>query len=183
MSNIIIDTLHMKDVENNEYIIYPRTHIKAVVNENGENIEEIVADLVKENIGEVTEDTFATKEELTNYLPLTGGKINGDITANSYYFYSNITSSSGVCGQISGNSSFIKLDTYPPNGSGRTLQIFNQNGRENIEEALQLLDNVNLQSYSILHTGNSAKVVTTDTDPGAGSATTYAEGTVICVYE
>lgn len=109
-------------------------------------------------------------------LPLTGGTLSGELKLNN-----------GL-GRFSANESSTNMYAYTPDKAEekrRWLNLYNTNYKPNIGEALCLgyLENGTLKTSTVLHTGNSSPVVPTNVDPGVGASVTYADGTVIFVYE
>ena len=119
----------------------------------------------------------------TGYLPLDGSKpMSGALKFSNEY--GRLKAANGewltiICNEVAddtniSNCRYIQLNTAKHNAT-----------KGNIRKALQLREIVddNETSYDILHTGNSAPCVVTDTDLEVGSATSYADGTIIFVKE
>ena len=70
-----IETLHSEDSNGGKYLIYPRTHTKAVINEKGQNIEELINDTLLNAGGRVFVDT--EPEETENFAPVNADTLSG----------------------------------------------------------------------------------------------------------
>lgn len=114
-------------------------------------------------------DGKAASSHTHSYLPLTGGSLSSDLTVNDG---SVITKNNtyGFTSTISGGSVNLCNNTLSLTPGSTTIAGSIKNSGETT-------------GGTVLHTGNSAMVKTTTTDPGAGVSSSYSNGTIILVYE
>lgn len=120
-----IETLRAKNANDEEYLVYPRTLVKCVVDENGNNLEDKMVEFIETEFG----DHFATKEALdekADNLTYEGNVLalkSGDTTLSS------VEITSGSSGEIPKNVLFAKGVTSAgietPNLDASTLEGHN----------------------------------------------------------
>lgn len=113
----------------------------------------------------------ASNESLEDYLPLLGGVLKGELG----FDFGNCK----VALIPSENRLFFRvLHDINIDTSYTDFVISNTEVRLN-----RVVDGTLISEEVILHTGNSAPVVPLSTDPGVGASVSYADNTVIVVYE
>lgn len=110
--------------------------------------------------------------DITNFLPLTGGKLTGALE---------VSLDGNGKAQFFGNGATAFMTAV--NSAGTVNRQVRVKASGDINSCLDIYDAINKVSYTGLHTGNSSPVVPTNVDPGVGASVTYADGTVIFVYE
>lgn len=95
-----IENLKAKNSNDEEYIVYPRTLIKCVTNENGDNLQDLISDTILEADGRVYVD-YGSHEETDEYVPVNADTLDGQEA--SYYAtaksVSDITDGTTVVGE------------------------------------------------------------------------------------
>lgn len=71
-----IETLKAKNSNDEEYIVYPRTLIKCVTNEHGDNLQDLISDTILEADGRVYVD-YGSHEETDEYVPVNADTLDG----------------------------------------------------------------------------------------------------------
>ncbi len=77
-----IDTLKFKNNNNEEYIVYPRTLIRCVTNEHGDNLEDKIKDTILASDGAIYVD-YGNREVTENFVPIDANTLEGH---NAEYF-------------------------------------------------------------------------------------------------
>lgn len=110
--------------------------------------------------------------ESNNYLPKSGGYVNEKIafkTHNNGY---------SVVGKAHNDNYDGGLELCDVRSDGGTAYLYVQALYNRL-----IFKDITNTDYHVLHTGNSAKCVVVDTDPGVGASVSYADGTLIFVKE
>jgi len=71
-----IETLKAKNSADEEYLVYPRTLIKCVTNEHGDNLQDLISDTILEADGRVYVD-YGSHEETDDYVPVDADTLDG----------------------------------------------------------------------------------------------------------
>ena len=113
-----------------------------------------------------------------NYLPIDGSKpITGSLFRWAY-------GNGAVSGSVLHSALVSFIDANNTNGDGSAIVLYNENATDVPNKLFyRITQNGVNRDYALLHSGNSAKCVVSDTDLEVGSTTTYADGTLIFVKE
>jgi hypothetical protein len=113
----------------------------------------------------------------TGNLPLTGGALSGTFSAREYLnVYAGSSNAETYSSFIqNANSTHVRHVTDANNFD----EFFIRKGKITYAKMV----NGAWSEVEVFHGGNSSPVVPTNVDPGVGASVTYADGTVIFVYE
>lgn len=151
--------------------VSPRGFTTEITDSKGKNLDVRLDEMQEQLDGSTTEITqtvndvvteraskdIATKEELTGYLPLTGGTLADSIAVGGGY---------GRFSALPYISQIVSFETIGNSDTLRALNLHN-NGGANLQKALQLQDKVGgvITLYNVLHTGNSKPVIVDTSAP------------------
>lgn len=110
-------------------------------------------------VAKATDADTVDGKHASDFLPAAGGTLNGELWFNDQ-------------AKISGTAQGMLLSLGAPNESSRQIYISSSKRRADIADAIELIDNENMQTHTVLHTGNSAKVVFTEDSTTAPEDTT-----------
>lgn len=101
-------------------------------------------------VAKATDADTVDGKHASEFLSAAGGTLDGDLWLNDQ-------------AMITGSAQGMRLALGTTDGLSREIFFSSPTRRADIADAIELIDNDNMQTHTVLHTGNSAKVVVSET--------------------